>query len=213
MSTELEKLERMLPGYAQIKITENEATIHLETTRHYNSVAVQRAISLLLKGLGVEHIEDPNFSGTAKRVEKMYREWLAPKDLKLATFPSNSGGAVTLIGHTATSMCPHHLLPFHVRVDLAYIPQGFVVGLSKLSRLVDLVAASFVLQEHIGEFVVGLLDALLLPRGAICRVRGSHGCMRLRGVKTDGEIATTALRGVFLTDEKARSEFLMEAMR
>lgn len=204
------ELKYMLPGISEIKITERkEAELHLHVTRHYNKLATQRAVTQLLKGFGVD-INDSNFTGTPARVEKMWAKWLEPKEMKIAAFESKSDGAVTLIGHECISVCPHHLLPFTISIDIAYIPQGYVVGLSKLPRLADVACSAFILQEHIAEFICKVLQSLLLPRGVICRVRGTHGCMRLRGVKSPGFISTSSMKGVYLTDEKARNEFLNE---
>lgn len=206
MSTDINKL---VPGM-EVKINERgTADLHFEATRTFNRLAVKRAVTQLLKGFGV-NTQDENFKGTPERVTKLWAEWMKSHDLKMSAFSTVSEGAVTLVGHSSISVCPHHLLPYTMVVDVGYIPQGWAVGLSKLPRLVDLACGAFILQEHIGEFVVQVLNALLLPRGVMCRVRGTHGCMRLRGVKTTGFVATSAMRGVYLTDEKARAEFMKE---
>ena len=207
------ELKHKLPGIAELNLEPMRGgRIRLEATRHFNELGVQRAVFQLLRNFGVD-MRDPNFAETAKRVTKMWNKWLEPQEVNLAVFESDAKGAVCLYGHKAVSVCPHHLLPFEMIVDLAYVPQGYVVGLSKLSRLIDLACASFALQEHIPDFVVKVMTAILIPRGAICRVRARHGCMRLRGVRTSGEVITTALDGVYLTDEKARHEFLAEQIK
>ena len=205
------KLKHIIPGYLDINIIPMQSgVIKIEATRHFNSIGVTRAVSQLLRGFGI-NTQDGNFKDTPRRVTKMWSEWMRPQELKLAVFNTSSRGAVTLCGHEAISVCPHHLLPFTMSVDLAYIPQHHVVGLSKLARLVDLTCASFVLQEHIPQFIVEVLSTLLLPKGVICRVKAQHGCMRMRGVKTTGVVSTVALDGVYLTDEKARAEFMEES--
>jgi len=203
----------MIPGINQLKVSQHQGLeMHLEATRTFNQTVVKRTVFQMLRGFGI-NTNDENFKGTPDRVCKMWSEWLSPKTLKLKVFSSDTKGAVIVTGHKAVSVCPHHLLPFQMVVDVAYIPTGYVVGLSKLPRLVDIVASSFVLQEHIPEIIVKILSALLTPRGVICRVRAKHGCMRLRGVRTSGKVTTTAVEGVFLTDEKARHEFLGEAWK
>lgn len=203
-------LKAMIPGITSLKIIPGkEATFHIEATRTFNDIAVVRAVNLLLRGFGVD-TRDENFKGTPERVTKLWKAWLAPTSLKMSVFTSQGHGMVTLTGHKTVSVCPHHLLPFHLRVDIAYIPQDYVLGLSKLPRLADLVSSAFVLQEHIPEVICRVLETLLAPKGVMCRTRGTHGCMRMRGVKTTGEVTCTAVRGVFLTDEKARTEFLTE---
>lgn len=201
---------KLLPG-ANLNVTPHEGlTFKLEVTRTFNDEAAKNAVSRLLMAFGVNR-SDENFKGTPARVVKMWKSWLEPKEVKFAVFQSDAEGAVTCTGHKAVSCCPHHLLPFELDVDVGYIPNGYVVGLSKLPRLVDVVASSFALQEHIPEAIVRILSVLLTPRGAICRVRSRHGCMRLRGVRTPSEVTVTAVAGVFHTDEKARNEFLSEA--
>jgi GTP cyclohydrolase I len=202
----------MMPGIADLKLTQHKGLeMHLEATRNFNAPQVRRAAIGLLRAFGIDHTEDENFKGTPDRFTKMWGEWLSPKNLKMAVFASDTNGAVIISGHKTVSVCPHHLLPFHMEVDVAYVPNQYVVGLSKLPRLVDIVASSFALQEHIPDVVVKILSALLTPRGVICRTRAKHGCMRLRGVRTPATCTTTAVQGVFLTDEKARHEFLGEA--
>ena len=206
----MEKLSDLVPGIVKVDLLPGKGgRITVEATRHINPLGIQRAVSMLLSNFGVD-TKGENFKETPKRVTKMWQEWLSPKTVELKVFSTQSKGAVTLTGHNTVCVCPHHLLPFEMVVDLAYLPQGYAVGLSKLARFIDLACASFALQEDVPEFVVKIIDALLLPRGVICRTRARHGCMRLRGVRTTGEVTTMSLSGAYLTDEKARYEFLRE---
>lgn len=201
------KMESLIPGNVVLTIHPRvEAVIEIKISHIYNDRAMARAVKAMLLAMGLD-LRDGNFNDTPARVARMWGEWLQPRSFKLPVFPTPSEGMVTLVGHKTTTVCPHHLLPVELTVDLAYIPQGTTVGISKLARLVDFVCTSFTLQENIGEFATSLLQALLLPKGAYCRVRGKHGCMRLRGIRSTGEIVTTSEKGIFLSDEKSRVDF------
>jgi GTP cyclohydrolase I len=107
------------------------------------------------------------------------------------------------------SHCEHHLAPFFGTATIAYIPQGRVVGLSKLSRLLDVFAKRLQVQERLTNQVVDALMEHLAPRGAACKVKARHLCMESRGVRQQGHhTVTTALRGVFKEQPETRAEFL-----
>lgn len=206
MANDKTGLAKLIPGAVSVEIQETlKARITVKLTHEVDLAKLRRGVSTMLQSMGLDGGE-PNFKDTPRRVTNLWNEWLKPQSLELPVFPDAGGGMVTLIDHQAVTVCPHHLLPVTIRADVAYIPSGHCVGISKLARVVNLAAASFMLQEDISKFVVGLLDSLLLPKGVWCRVVGEHGCMKLRGVKSTGRLATTNMTGVFLTDEKARSE-------
>lgn len=107
------------------------------------------------------------------------------------------------------SMCEHHMLPFFGKAHIAYIPNGRVVGLSKLARVVDVYARRLQVQERLTEEIAGALDDVLAPRGVGVVVEAAHMCMMMRGVeKQNSMTVTSALRGVFKDDAMTRSEFL-----
>lgn len=107
------------------------------------------------------------------------------------------------------SMCEHHLLPFHGRAHIAYIPNGTVVGLSKLARVVDVYARRLQVQERLGEQIAAALEEVLRPQGVGVVLEALHLCMMMRGVQQQGaRTVTSALRGAFRDDEATRHEFL-----
>ena len=180
----------------------------------------RRAANEIFKGLeqmGLD-ISDVNFKDTPNRVARAYYEIFSGvqdtnKEIAniLATgFPSEGYNSMVIaIGVTAFSMCPHHLLPVEYKICVGYIPSqnGKVLGISKLSRLVQLLAKRPVLQETLGEDIVNALMSIG-AQGAGVMIAGRHMCMRMRGVKDpNATVNTHSLRGNFM-DEPTRQEFI-----
>jgi len=161
---------------------------------------------------------DPDREGlvdTPKRVDKAYNELFQgydqdPEDILKATFVDGACDEMVVLkdirGH---STCEHHVLPFSYVAHVGYIPDGKVVGVSKIARLVEVFARRLQIQEKMTTQVADTMVKHLAPVGCMVVVEGQHLCMQARGVKQrDTVMITSAVRGLFRTDEKARREFL-----
>ncbi len=170
------------------------------------------AFRAFLESLGLD-LTDPTLAGTAHRVARAYRGLLgglaADAEPRLTSFPNTErhAGIVSVTGIPFYSMCAHHFLPFFGIAHVGYVPGGRLVGLSKLSRVVDFYARRPQLQEHMTEQIAALLDDRLKPHGVIVSLEARHMCMEMRGVsKPNVTTTTTAVRGT-LQDERLQSQF------
>jgi GTP cyclohydrolase IA len=162
--------------------------------------------------------EDPSREGlldTPKRVVKSYSTLFGgygqkPADILKTTFAGDGYDQIVLLDNIEFfSTCEHHLLPFFGKAHVAYIPRKRVVGLSKLARLVDLFARRLQIQERLTNEIAGALDEALEPAGVAVVIEAQHFCMVARGVQKKSAVMTTsAMRGAFRNDEKARAEFM-----
>lgn len=177
--------------------------------------AAESTIKDLLSFIG----EDPKRGGlieTPARVAKAWQAWTSgygkdPKDI-LKVF--EDGGKdydemVVVKNIPFYSHCEHHLAPFFGTATIAYIPDGSIVGLSKLSRLLDIFARRLQVQERLTNQVVASLMKHIKPKGAACLIEARHMCMESRGVCQQGHSTiTSALRGVFKEKPEVRAEFM-----
>lgn len=163
---------------------------------------VQQAITLLLEAIG----EDPDREGlveTPKRVAKMYEELTAgyDDDAKVhlsKVFSATDAEVVLEKDITFYSLCEHHMLPFFGKVHIAYIPNGKVVGLSKLARVVEVFARRLQIQEQMTNQIADAIDSELSPKGVLVIAEAEHTCMTMRGIKKTGsKTVTLSARGVF----------------
>jgi GTP cyclohydrolase I len=162
--------------------------------------------------------EDPARNGllkTPERVEKSLR-WLTrgyglsvQDAIGDAVFDEDHHNMVLVKDIEMYSMCEHHLLPFFGKVHVAYIPNGKIVGLSKLPRVVEIFARRLQVQERLTEQVAQAIMDVLEPQGVGVVIEAAHLCMMMRGVeKQNSKTVTSAMKGVFLDDLGTREEFL-----
>ena len=173
---------------------------------------VEQAIRLLLEGIG----EDPDREGLAEtpdRIARMYEEICggmnedAAEHLK-KTFTAENNEMVVEKDITFYSTCEHHFMPFYGKAHIAYIPDGKVVGLSKLARTVEVYAKRPQIQEQLTAQIADALMEYLKPQGAMVMLEAEHMCMTMRGVKKPGSRTVTFVtRGVFDRDERLQRQF------
>lgn len=162
--------------------------------------------------------EDPQREGlirTPYRVAKAYRfltqgyEMNIEQVLNGAVFEENYNEMVIVKDIDFYSLCEHHMLPFFGRCHIAYIPNGKIVGLSKLPRVVEVFARRLQVQERMTQQIAEALQKALKPLGVAVVCEGRHMCMMMRGVQKQNSIATTSeMIGAFETNSKTREEFL-----
>ena len=191
----------------------------IDRSRPFKDGQILWALRNILDGLGLD-LTDPNFKDTPFRILKSYYEIFEGlhgseeiKDILSTHFPSNYTGIVVAKNIHCFSMCPHHFLPVEYYVDFGYIPNERMLGISKLTRLVELLAKQPMLQEEFTFQVINMLDQYIKPKGAIIQVRGRHFCMVMRGVKQDSWTFTNKISGIFETDFSAKNEFQLMTQR
>jgi GTP cyclohydrolase I len=171
-------------------------------------------VQTLLEELG----EDPQREGllkTPERVEQSLRFLVSGHDQELeevvngALFEESVDEMVLVHDIEFYSMCEHHLLPFYGKVHIAYIPDGKVIGLSKLPRIVEMFARRLQVQERMTVQIAKAVQDVLQPRGVAVVTEAAHLCMMMRGVAKQSSMTTTScMLGAFREDSRTRSEFL-----
>jgi len=175
---------------------------------------VQNLISELLKEIG----EDPKREGllnTPMRVAKAYEFLTSGYNKKIVEVMTNAvfhvkyDEMVLVKNIDFYSLCEHHMLPFYGKVHVAYIPDGKVVGLSKIPRIVDVFARRLQVQERMTQEIADTLDEYLKPQGVAVVSEAYHMCMMMRGVEKQNSAAVaSAVHGVFKEDARTRAEFM-----
>ncbi len=163
----------------------------------------------LLETLGENPLRE-GLRDTPKRVMKFYREFLNPPEFNFTTFEGEEYDEMIIQKDIPFfSLCEHHMAPFFGTATVAYIPNGKIVGLSKLARTVETYARRLQNQERITSQIAERLQTELEPRGVAVTLKARHFCMEMRGVRThDVSTVTSKLTGFFKDDPKARSEYL-----
>src|SRR6476659_9452160 len=183
------------------------------TSDGFDRGKIEQGVRLLLDGIG----EDPERAGlreTPSRVARMYEEIFAGIDVDAANVVTVVAGAdfdelIMVRDIPLYSVCEHHLLPFVGKAHVAYIPNKSqqITGLSKVARVVDILAKKPQVQERLTTEIADTIDQALTPRGVFVVIEAEHLCMTMRGVKKPGSLTvTSAVRGLFRTDARTRQE-------
>ncbi|HEY0151465.1 MAG TPA: GTP cyclohydrolase I FolE [Longimicrobium sp.] len=176
--------------------------------------AFDELVRLMLVELG-ENPERDGLVKTPERVEKSMR-WLTrgyemsvAEVIGDAVFEEDHHNMVIVKDIEMYSMCEHHMLPFFGKVHIAYVPDGKIVGLSKLPRVVEVFARRLQVQERLTEQVASAIMDVLRPQGVGVVIEAAHLCMMMRGVeKQNSKTVTSAMKGIFREDLRTRDEFL-----
>ncbi len=148
---------------------------------------VARAMAFMTKG----YTEDPHAILTSAMFREEYRQMVLVKDIEIY------------------SMCEHHMLPFIGKAHVAYIPDGYITGLSKIARVVECFARRLQVQERLTVQIRDCIQQVLNPMGVAVVIEAQHTCMQMRGVQKQNSVTTTsAFTGVFLSQHRTREEFI-----
>ena len=176
------------------------------------SNAIADAVRVILAGIG-EDVDREGLIDTPERVARMYAEVFGglsidPKSVINTVFDDEHHEEMVMVKDIPFySMCEHHLIPFHGKAHVAYLPKGRLTGLSKLARLVEAFARRPQLQERLTTQIADTLMDALEPHGALVVVEAEHLCMSMRGIKKPGSVTvTSAVRGSFCNQDASRSE-------
>lgn len=174
---------------------------------------IEQAVKLFLEGIGEDTARE-GLRDTPKRIAQMCEELFGGYQMDAAghlsrVFHSDTGDMVVEKDITFYSVCEHHLLPFFGKVHIGYIPDGRVVGLSKLARTVETYARRAQIQEQLTSQIADALMKYLSPRGVMVMVEAEHMYMSMRGIKKPGaKTAVYAVRGVFEQDKTLQQMFM-----
>jgi GTP cyclohydrolase I len=185
----------------------------LRPARRYDPDGVRRAVLDLLEAIG-EDVAREGLRRTPERVAEMYAELFSgldrePTEVLDVLFDEGHDEMIMVRDIVLQSVCEHHLIPFLGQAHVAYIPnkQGCITGLSKIVRLVDLLARRPQVQERLTTQIADALEGALAPRGVLVVIEAEHLCMSMRGVRKPGsQTVTSAVRGVFRRSEATRAE-------
>lgn len=174
---------------------------------------LEQACTLMLEAIG----EDPNRDGlikTPRRFAKAWEEMMSGYEFDIeklsTTFEGENYDDMVIVKDIEFhSFCEHHLLPVIGKASVAYIPNGKIIGISKIPRIVEVYAKRLQNQERMSMQIADKLEEILAPKGVAVKTSAVHMCMQMRGVrKTTSSMDTIAVRGLFRNDPKTRNEFL-----
>lgn len=198
---------------------DDNTTVELATQSKMDKAEIQSAVKKILQAVG----ENPDRDGlkrTPERIARMYAELLSGYQMDPvavvndALFEVKYDEMVLVRDIEFYSLCEHHMLPFMGRVHVAYIPDGKVLGISKIPRIVDLYARRLQVQERMTRQIADFIRDLLHPQGVAVVVEALHLCMSMRGVqKHNARLTTSAMHGAFRANLATRNEFLENISR
>lgn len=167
-----------------------------------NLSLIEQGATLMLQGLGVD-LKDSNFATTPQRVAKVMAELFIPKETEWPVFEEDYTDLVIMRNHVFYTLCPHHMLPVKLTASVAYIPNGHVIGASKLCRMLHECNTKPMTQEKLTSEALKSIETLTggTSQGAIVLLRGEHGCFQMRGVKSSANMVTMKYSGEFNSQE------------
>ena len=175
-----------------------------------NQHKIQTAVQMILEAIG-EDISREGLAETPKRVARFWADFADYDPGNTATVFTHNGKynqMVAVTGMKVWSLCEHHLLPFWCHVNVAYIPNGKAIGLSKIARIAHDKAHALQMQERLAEQIAEAVSNAAQCNDVAVLVAGEHTCMTIRGIKTEGLMTSSALRGAFRENHETRSEFM-----
>ena len=172
---------------------------------------LQSIVRELMAELGLD-LTDQHFKGTPARVARLYRELTRGSKLDpsgiLKTFHSKHRELIVVSDINFYSLCPHHLLIYRGKMHFGYVPDGEIVGLSKIPRLIQALASRPIVQEDLVSEIADTFVSVVRPLGCVVRATGRHDCVAVRGVKChEAQMTTVALRGLFQEKHSLVEEF------
>ncbi len=185
----------------------------IEIKREPDRDALMTAVESMIDALGLDTASE-GLAETPRRIADMYLElfeglWLDPHEPLSVQFTEGHSEMVILKDIPFYSMCEHHFLPFHGIAHVGYLPDGRIVGLSKLARAVEIYARRPQVQERLTSQIADCLEEVIGAKGAGVVIEAEHLCMTSRGIRKPGSsMVTSAMRGRFRDDEATRQEFL-----
>jgi GTP cyclohydrolase I len=176
---------------------------------------IEEGVRLILEGIG-DDPDRPGIAETPRRIAEMYEEIFAgvgqdPTPIVTVVPGADFDEMIMVKDIPLQSLCEHHLLPFNGKAHVAYIPNkdGRITGLSKVARVVDILAKRPQVQERLTTQIADAIEQALEPRGVFVMIEAEHLCMTMRGVKKPGSVTvTSAVRGLFRHDARTRQEAL-----
>ena len=191
--------------------TQQERSMALVLTDETKTDRLERIIRDLITELGLD-ITDQHFQGTPARVACLYRELTRGSRLDptktLKTFDSKHSELIVVSGINFYSLCPHHLLIYRGKMHFGYVPDGKIVGLSKIPRLIQTMASRPIVQEDLVSEIADTFMSVVKPLGCVARATGRHDCVAVRGVRChEAQMTTVALRGLFREKPSLVEEF------